>query len=114
MALPIPTSIKNMVIRMSLRYTTGCKITYRIGNTITDKDPSNYYGDETDSEYDSDDNASNTSDPPPDMNNDNSTDDDSIDNLDNNNAAIIFNPYGVEHHGPISGVETNHDDKQNP
>ena len=102
MALPIPTSIKNMVIRMSLRYPTGCKITYGRGNTITDKDPSNYYGDDTDSEYDSSDNASNTSDSTPDTPNNIIPDYDSIANQDDENYTIILKPAVVDYHGPIT------------
>ena len=90
--------IKNVVSRMVRRCTSGFK--------ITDDDTTN--DDDTNGEYYPANDASGTSDPPPDMNNYNSTDDESISGLDNENSAINLNPAGVNHHGPISGVETNH------
>ena len=38
------------------------------------------------------------------------TENDSIADLDDKDASIILNTYGVDYHGTIAGVETNHDD----
>ena len=38
----------------------------------------------------------------------------SIDNLDDDDSSIILNPSGVDHHGPIVGVETIHYDHNDP
>ena len=103
------TKINMMVIRMANCYPSGCEITDRQGNAIDDNNPANGDGDDTDSDYDPDDNYSDTSDPPPDTPNDSNLDYDSAADLDDGNSAIIINHVGVDHHIPISGVETNHD-----
>ena len=72
------TRIKKMVISMARRYPAICEITYRWGNKITDDDPKNDGGDNTDSNYDPANDASNTSDTPPDTPKNTSPDDDSI------------------------------------
>ena len=94
---------------MSHRYSSGFLIAYVWVNVITDKDASKYYYDDTDSKYDPVEDASNTSYPPPYTPDDNSADNDPISDLDDYNTAIILNPSGVDHYGPIAVVETNHD-----
>ena len=51
-ALPILASIKNMDSSMARRYPSVCEITDGRGNAITDYDPANDNGDDTDSNYD--------------------------------------------------------------
>ena len=95
-----------MVSKISLCYSSCCEITALHGNIISDNDTLNV--DETDSDYDPDNYASDNSNPPPDTPNNKSTYNDSTYDLDDYNAAIILNPARVDHHGPIAGVQTNH------
>ena len=67
--IPMTTKIKNMAIRVERHYPSGCEITDRRGNVITDKDPANDDGDNTNSDYEPVNDASDNSDTPPDTSN---------------------------------------------
>ena len=71
---------------------------------ITDGNLANSYSENTETNYNPAGYASRTSDPPPDTPGNNIPENNSIANLDDDDAAIILNPEGVDNHGPITGV----------
>ena len=84
---------------MSRHYPDGLKITCERGNVIRDNNIAN--DDDTVSDYEPTDDASDNSDPSSDTPDYNITSDDFIDDLYYDNATIIINPNRVDHHGPI-------------
>ena len=97
-----------MVIKMACLFPAGCEITDGWVKKITNEDPTNYYGDDTGSNYNPANDISDTSDPPPYTPYNTIPDNDSTTKLYDDDAAIILNPDEVDHHGPITGLETNH------
>ena len=104
----MPTSIKNMVSEIECCYPAIFNIVDIWGNEIIDAnlsedddkfyDPAYYNIRTHDSTlgtpyYDSIESISNN-------------------NLNKNNAVIVINPSGSDHHGPIKGVDTNYDDQK--
>ena len=96
-----------MVSSMTHLYPTVLDITYGRGNYIVDDNPA----DDDKINYDPADGYSNTSDPEPGTPNGNSIANNTNNGLDDDGGAIIINYDGVDHHGLISGVETNLDDQ---
>ena len=100
----MPTMIKKVGSRTERRYTAKFEIKDRWDNNTIDDEPTDYEN----SDYDPTDDESNTSDPAPIIPDKYSISKDSNNSLDNDDAAIIINPAGVDQHGPISVVKTNH------
>ena len=81
---------------MVWHYPEDCEITERRGNTITDKETANDDGGNTSRNYDSADNASETSDPTSYTTNSISPANNYISDLDDDDSTIVLSPSGVD------------------